>query len=61
MFLLPSLTIQRANYVWLHEVSKEDLQCFPECLQKLTKVRNRAFGIASFISYSELLTEKYCK
>ena len=60
IFLLPNLTIKRANYVWSHEVSKEDLQCFPECFQKPTSLRNRAFGVASFISYNELLTEKYC-
>ena len=60
IFLMPSLAVKRANYVWSHEVSKEDLQCFPEFFQKPTKVRNRAFGVTSFISYSELLTEKYC-
>ena len=27
----------------------------PDCFQKPTKVRNRAFGVASFISYNEVL------
>ena len=44
-----------------HDITKYDLQKYPECFQKLTEIRNRSFGALSFISNTEILTEKYCK
>ena len=60
-FELHNQTMNGDNHTWSHEVSKEDLQRFPECFQRPTGVRNKAFGVASFISKNELLAEKYSK
>ena len=60
-FELHNQTMNGDNHTWSHEVSKEDLQRFPECFQRPTGVRNKAFGVASFISKKVLLAEKYCK
>ena len=48
-------------HIWSYEISKEDLQNFPECFQRPTEIRNRSFGVTSFISNAEMLTGKYCK
>ena len=60
-FKLHNQTMNGNNHTWSHRVSEEDLLRFPDCFQRPTMVRNRAFGVDSFISNNELLTEKYCK
>ena len=59
-FKLHNQIMNGDDHIWSHRVSEEDMQRFPECFQRPTKVRNRAFGVASFFPRNELLTPKYC-
>ena len=49
------------NHICSKEITKDDLQKYPECFQKPTEIRNQGIGTRSFISNTEILTEKYCK
>ena len=60
-FVLLNQNRNEDNHIWSHDITKYDLQKYPECFQKLTELRNRSFGALSFISNTEILTEKYCK
>ena len=60
-FVLLNQNRKEDDHIWSREVTKETLLRLPECLQKPTEIRNRGFGAASFISNTEILTEKYCK
>ena len=60
-FVLFNQNRNEDNHIWSHEVTKETLQKYPHCFRKPTEIRNRGFGIPSFISNTEILTEKYCK
>ena len=47
------------NLVNSHEITKEDLEKYPECFKRPSGYRNRGFGPVSFISNTTLLEEKY--
>ena len=49
------------DYIWSYDITKVDLRKYPECFQKPTEIRNIGIGTPSFISNTEILTEKYCK
>ena len=60
-FVLFNQNRNEDNHVWSDEVTKDDLQRLPEFFQKPTEIRNGGFGTRSFISNTEILTEKYCR
>ena len=60
-FVLFNQNRNEDNHILSREVTKDDLQKYPHCLQKPTEIRNKGFGTRSFISNTEILTEKYCK
>ena len=60
-FVLFSQYRNEDNHIWSREITKDDLQKYPECFRKPTEARNRSFGHPSFISNTEIFTEKYCK
>ena len=60
-FVLLNQNRNEDNHICSREVTKDDLQEFPQCFQKPTEIRNIGIGIPSFISNTEILTEKYCK
>ena len=60
-FVLFNQSRNEDNHILSNEVSKETLQNYPQCFQKPTEIRNEGIGTSSFISNTEILTEKYCK
>ena len=60
-FVLLNQNRNEDNHVWSKEITKDDLQKNPHCFQKPTAIRNSGFGTVSFISNTEILTDKYCK
>ena len=60
-FVLFNQNRNEDNHVWSDEITKETLQKYPQCFQKPTEIRNRGHGAVSFISNTDILTEKYCK
>ena len=60
-FVLLNQNRNQDNHIWSREITKETLQKHPHSFQKPTEIRNRGFGALSFISNTEILTEKYCK
>ena len=60
-FILLNQNRNEFNHIWIDKITKEDLQNFPECFQRPTELRNRSFGVTSFISNTEMLSWKYCK
>ena len=49
-FVLLNQNRNEDNHVWSDKITKETLQKYPQCFQKPTEIRNRGFGIPSFIS-----------
>ena len=49
------------DYTMTGAVNEEKLNKFNDCFQRPTKARNTGFGRASFISQTDILTEKYCR
>ena len=60
-FVLLNQNRNEDNHVWSNEITKETLKKYPQCFQKPTEIRNSGIGTFSFISNTEILTEKYCK
>ena len=60
-FVLLNQNRNTDNHIWSDEITKENLQEFPECFQRPTKRRNSGYGVVPFISNTEMLTLKYCK
>ena len=60
-FVLLNQNRNEDNHIWSHEITKDDLQKYPECFQKPTEIKNEGIGTLSFISNTEIFTEKYCK
>ena len=60
-FVLLNQNRNENDHIWSHDITKGNLQKSAECFQKPTERRNRGYGLASFISNAEILTEKYCK
>ena len=60
-FVLLNQNINEDNYILSFEITKENLQEFPDCFQRPTEIRNQAYGFVSFISNVEILTGKYFK
>ena len=60
-FVLLNQNRKEDNHIWSDDITKDDLQKYPQCFQKPTEIRNQGIGNASFISNTEILTEKYCK
>ena len=60
-FVLFSQNTNENDYIFSKEITEETLQKHPECFQKPTEIRNSGIGTSSFISNTEILTEKYCK
>ena len=60
-FVLLNQNRNEDNHILSNEVSKDDLQNYPQCFQKPTEIRNKGIGTSSLISNTEILTEKYCK
>ena len=60
-FVLLNQNRNEDNHIYSGEITKDNLQKYPECFQKPTEIRNRGFGSLSFISNTEILTERYCK
>ena len=60
-FVLLNQNRNTDNHIWSDATTKVTLQQFPECFQRPTEIRNRSFGVTSFISNTEILTGKYCK
>ena len=59
-FVLFNQNRNEDNHIHSNEITKETLQEFPHCSQKPTKIRND-IGALSFISNTDILTEKYLK
>ena len=49
------------DYIRTYEVTEEYLSKLPKSFQKPTGERNNGFGLPSFVSQTELLTEEYTK
>ena len=49
------------NLVYSYEVTKLDLETFPQFFKRPTGIRNIGIGLPSFISNADILKEKYCK
>ncbi|KAI6660713.1 TNF receptor-associated factor 1 [Oopsacas minuta] len=50
------------NYEYTNQISKENLEKYPECFKRPTELRNDdSLGTRSFISNTEILEAKYCK
>ena len=60
-FVLFNQNRNEDNHILSYDITKDDLQKYPHCLQKPTEERNKGIGTVSFISNTEILTEKYCK
>ena len=60
-FVLFNQNRKEDNHILSDDITKDDLQKHPHCFQKPTEIRNKGIGIPSFISNTEILTEKYCK
>ena len=60
-FVLLNQNRNEDNHIWSYEVTKDNLQRYPQCFRKPTEIKNEGFGTLSFISNTEILTEKYCK
>ena len=60
-FVLLNQNRNEDNHIYSDEITKDELQKYPECFQKPTEIRNEGFGTVSFISNTEILTEKHCK
>ena len=60
-FVLFNQNRKEDNHIWSNEITKETLRKFPDSFQKPTEIRNSGIGTPSFISNTEILTEKYCK
>ena len=61
MFVLLNQNRNEDNHILSNQITKYDLQRLPHCFQKPTEIGNRGIGTLSFISNTEILTEKYCK
>ena len=60
-FVLLNQNRNEDNHIWSKEITKETLQKYPHCFQKPTEIRNNGIGTRSFISVTEIFTEKYCQ
>ena len=60
-FVLLNQNRNENDHIWSYEITKKDLQKFPECFQRPTEIRNNCYGVGSFISNTEILTGRYCK
>ena len=60
-FVLLNQNRKEDNHIWSNDITKETLRKFPHCFQKPTEIGNNGYGDPSFISNTEILTEKYCK
>ena len=60
-FVLLNQNRNEDNHILSDEITKETLRKYPHCFQKPTEIRNSGIGTFSFISNTEILTEKYCK
>ena len=49
------------DYEKFQEITRDNLQEYPQCFQKPTMERNECFGIAKFISQADLFKMKYSK
>ena len=49
------------NLVYSVEITKEDLEIYPEYFKRPTGIRNDSFEITSLISNTNILEDKYCK
>ena len=49
------------NLVNSYEVTKQNLEKFPECYRRPTEYKNEGMGYTSLISNTDILGEKYCK
>ena len=60
-FVLLNQNRNEHNHIWSRDITKDNLQKYPQCFLKPTETRNRSFGHPSFISNTDILTEKYCE
>ena len=60
-FVLLNQSRNEDNHIWSYEITKGNLQNYPHCFQKPTEIRSDGYGTASFISNTDILTEKYYK
>ena len=60
-FVLFNQNRNEDNHIWSRKITKGTLQRLPHCFQKPTEIMNRGIGAVSFISNTEIFTEKYCK
>ena len=60
-FVILNQNSNQDDYNYTSCVSGESLNKSPECFQRPTEVRNTGFGTRSFISQTDILTEKYCR
>ena len=60
-FVLINQNRKEDNHIWSGEVTKKTLRKRPHCFQRPTEIGNNGYGDPSFISNTEILTEKYCK
>ena len=59
-FVLLNQNRNETDYILSREITKETLQKHPHCFQRPTEIGNKVYG-TSFISNTDILTEKYCK
>ena len=60
-FVLSNQNRNEDNHIWSDEITKDDLQKYPQCFQRPTDIRNSSFGTGILISHTGILREKYCK
>ena len=59
-FVILTQNSKVGDYIVTDTITR-DLLAYPECFQRPTETRNRGLGKASFISQTDILTEKYCR
>ncbi|KAI6658973.1 TNF receptor-associated factor 3 [Oopsacas minuta] len=60
-FILLNHINNKKNYEYTNQITKEDLEKYPNSLKRPTEMRNDGLGTRSFISNTEILEAKYCK
>ena len=60
-FILTNQIDSKDNLVESKEITKEDLEKYPESFKRPAKYTNDGFGHTSFISNTDILGKKYCK
>ena len=60
-FVLINQIDSKDNLVKSYEIAKENSEKYPDSFNRPTGIRNKGYGLGSFITNTSILEEKYCK